>query len=87
MSPMRVALRDLVAAHLERDALEIEDRTELAALGSDSLDRVELTLQLEDTFGIEFDSAQELELRAVATFGELALLVERAAAEATRPRP
>lgn len=46
-------IRDLLAEHLEMDAEEITEETTFEDLGVDSLDTVEIMMEMEDEFGIE----------------------------------
>ena len=43
----------LLAQHLEMDESEISEATTFADLGVDSLDTVEIMMEMEDEFGIE----------------------------------
>jgi len=44
---------NLLADHLEMDASEITEATTFEDLGVDSLDTVEIMMEMEDEFGIE----------------------------------
>ena len=57
---------------LELDASEITPDSTFEALGIDSLDIVEMIMDLETELGIELD----LEDQKIATFGELAEFIE-----------
>ena len=57
---------------LELDASEIAPDSTFEALGIDSLDIVEMIMDLETELGIELD----LEDQKIATFGELAEFIE-----------
>ena len=46
-------LKELLAEHLEMDASEITEETTFEDLGVDSLDAVEIMMEMEDAFGIE----------------------------------
>ncbi len=51
-------IRDLLADHLEMDANEITMETTFEDLGVDSLDTVEIMMEMEDEFGIEIKPAE-----------------------------
>lgn len=51
-------IRDLLADHLEMDASEITMDTTFEDLGVDSLDTVEIMMEMEDEFGIEIKPAE-----------------------------
>lgn len=51
-------IRDLLADHLEMDAEEITEETTFEDLGVDSLDTVEIMMEMEDEFGIEIKPAE-----------------------------
>ena len=57
---------------LEIDASEITPASTFESLGIDSLDIVEMVMDLESELGIELD----LEDQKIATFGELAEFIE-----------
>ncbi len=46
-------IKELVADHLEIDAAEITDATTFQDLDADSLDTVEILMEIEDEFGVE----------------------------------
>ena len=50
------------------DVSSLKENDKLSALGLDSLDLVEVMLEIEDTLGIEFDSS---EIQDVATLGDV----------------
>ena len=60
------------AEHLELDASEITPDSTFESLGIDSLDVVEMIMDLETELGVEL----ELEDQQIATFGELAAFIE-----------
>lgn len=60
------------AKQLEIDASEITPDSTFESLGIDSLDVVEMVMDLENELGIEL----EMEDQKIATFGELAAFVE-----------
>jgi len=49
---------NLLADHLEMDASEITEATTFEDLGVDSLDTVEIMMEVEDEFGIEIKPAE-----------------------------
>ena len=57
---------------LELDAAEITPESTFESLGIDSLDVVEMVMDLENELGIEL----EMEDQKIATFGELADFIE-----------
>ena len=60
------------AKQLELDAAEITPDSTFESLGIDSLDIVEMVMDLESELGIEL----EMEDQKIATFGELADFIE-----------
>ncbi len=60
------------AKQLELDASEITPESTFESLGIDSLDIVEMVMDLESELGIELDMEDE----KIATFGELAAFIE-----------
>ena len=65
-------LVSFAAKQLELDAAEIAPDSTFESLGIDSLDIMELIMDLESELGIEL----ELEDQKVATFGELAEFID-----------
>ena len=57
---------------LELDAAEITRESTFESLGIDSLDVVEMVMDLENELGIEL----EMEDQTITTFGELATFIE-----------
>ena len=51
-------VKELLAEHLEMDAEEITETTTFEDLGVDSLDTVEIMMEMEDEFGIEIKAAE-----------------------------
>ena len=51
-------VKELLAEHLEMDAAEITEATTFENLGVDSLDAVEIMMEMEDEFGIEIKPAE-----------------------------
>ena len=49
---------ELLAEHLEMDKSEITEASTFEDLGIDSLDAVEIMMEMEDEFGIEIKPAQ-----------------------------
>ncbi len=60
------------AKQLDLDASEITPNSTFESLGIDSLDIVEMVMDLETELGVEL----EMEDQKIATFGELAAFVE-----------
>ena len=71
------AIAELIAERNECDIAEIQPDTKLADLGIDSLDTVEMLMNLEDKIGMEVELEEKVE-----TVGELAAYIERKVAEA-----
>ncbi len=46
---------EVLANHLEMDASEITEETTFADLGVDSLEAVEIMMEMEDEFGVEIN--------------------------------
>ena len=51
-------VKELLAEHLEMDAAEITEETTFEDLGVDSLDTVEIMMEMEDEFEIEIKAAE-----------------------------
>lgn len=51
-------VKELLADHLEMDVAEITDETTFEDLDVDSLDTVEIMMEMEDEFGIEIKSGE-----------------------------
>ncbi len=66
----------LIADRLECDVAEITEDSKFHDLGIDSLDTVELLMQLEDEIGMEVELDQKVE-----TVGELVAFIESKRAE------
>ena len=65
-------LVNYAAKQLELDASEITPESTFESLGIDSLDIVEMIMDLESELGVELD----LEDQKIATFGELADFID-----------
>ena len=65
-------LVNYAAKQLELDASEITPDSTFESLGIDSLDIVEMIMDLESELGVEL----EMEEQQIATFGELAAFIE-----------
>ena len=65
------AIAELVAERVEKDVSEITMDSKFQDLGIDSLDTVELLMNLEDKLGIEVELDQKVE-----TVGELVGFIE-----------
>ena len=61
----------LIADRLEMDETEIKEESTFKELGIDSLDTVELLMELEDELGISIELDEKVE-----TVGELAKFIE-----------
>ena len=70
------AIAELIAERNECDISEITPETTLEDLGIDSLDTVEMMMNLEDKIGVESELDEK-----VATVGELVEYIERKMAE------
>jgi len=62
----------LLAEHLDMEVSEITEDTTFEALGIDSLDTVELVMQLEEEVGVELELDEK-----ITTVGELATFVQK----------
>lgn len=62
----------MLAEKLECDAADIKPETEFSTLGIDSLDVMELLMNLEDAFGIEI----EMDDNKINTVSDLTKLIE-----------
>ncbi|MBQ4630733.1 MAG: acyl carrier protein [Clostridia bacterium] len=51
-------VKELLAEHLDIDTAEITEETTFEDLGVDSLDTVEIMMEMEDEFGIEIKPAE-----------------------------
>ena len=65
------AIAKLIAERNDCDASEIKPETKFADLGIDSLDTVEMLMNLEDEIGVEVELDQKVE-----TVGELVAFIE-----------
>ena len=65
------AIAELVAERVEKDVSEITMDSKFQDLGIDSLDTVELLMNLEDKLGIEVEPDQKVE-----TVGDLVAFIE-----------
>ena len=65
------AVAELIAEHNDCDASTITMESSFRELGIDSLDTVEMVMDLEDELGIELELEEK-----VATIGELVAFVE-----------
>ena len=66
-------VKKILADHLEMDENEITESTTLDDLGVDSLDAVEIIMELEDEFGIEIPDD---EVENVKTVGDIVKIIE-----------
>lgn len=67
-------VKEIVAGHLGVDLSDISNDSTLQSLGGDSLDEIEILINLEDVLGIEIDDD---EIEKVKTFGELVEFLHR----------
>ena len=65
-------LAKLLAEHLDVDANELKAETTFESLGIDSLDTVEMIMELEEELGVELELNEK-----VSTVGELAAFIEK----------
>lgn len=68
---IKKVVSEILSKRVDVSSLKEEDK--LAALGLDSLDLVEVMLEIEDQLHIEFDSS---EIGEVATLGDVLKLIE-----------
>lgn len=69
------AFRNIVAEHMGADvALITDSATFYGDLGAESLDVVELVMELEEEFGIEI---RDFEMEAAATVGQMLDIIRR----------
>ena len=66
------AIAELIADRIECEVSEITPESKIHDLGIDSLDTVELLMNLEDEIGIEIELDQKVE-----TIGDLDLFIQR----------
>ena len=77
---MLQVLRDKAVAVLEVEADQVqEDKSFVADLQVDSLSLVELTMDLEDTFGIELPEEELVDVKTIGAFVDV--LVAKVAAK------
>lgn len=65
------AIAKVIAERTDRDISEIKMESTFSELGIDSLDTVELVMNLEDEIGIEIELSQKVE-----TVGDLVAFIE-----------
>ena len=65
-------LKRRLAEHLDADIAEIKAEATFESLGIDSLDTVEMVMELEEELGVALELNEK-----VATVGELARLIEK----------
>jgi len=72
MNNVEDQLKKIVANHLGRNVEELDINNELINdLGGDSLDAVEITLAIEEQFGIKIQDAEYVELKTLREYAEL----------------
>lgn len=64
-------IANMIAEHIGCDVATIKEDTTFESLGIDSLDTVEMVMELEEELGIEIELEEKM-----ATVGELAKFVE-----------
>ena len=64
-------IASMLAEYKDMDVAGIGENTEFSALGIDSLDIVDIVMQLEDAFGVSIELDQ-----GIKTVGELAKLID-----------
>lgn len=64
-------IKEVIAEHLDMDASEITEATSFEDLGIDSLETVEIMMELEDELGIEISASE-----AGKTVGSLVSYIE-----------
>lgn len=62
---------NIIAERMDREVSEIKPESTFAELGIDSLDTVELLMEIEDAVGFEIELTEK-----VATVGELVAFIE-----------
>jgi acyl carrier protein len=67
-------LKKIIADHLEIDMGQVIDTASFADLGADSLAVIEITMALEEEFGIEINDD---DLESAKTVAEVAALIRR----------
>ena len=65
-------LAELLAEHLDVDASAIQAETSFESLGIDSLDTVEMIMELEELLGVELELDEK-----VTTVGELLAFIDK----------
>jgi len=72
MNNVEDQLKKIVANHLGRNVEELDINNELINdLGGDSLDAVEITLAIEEQFGIRIKDAEYVELKTLREYADL----------------
>ncbi len=66
-------VRQIIVSQFDLDAADVESTTSFTELGIDSIERVDLTLQLEKQFGIQLPDQR---VKTCKTIGELVNLVQ-----------
>lgn len=66
MSEIRTKVIDIIADRLSKDKAGITDASDLVAdLGADSLDVAEITMDLEDAFGVKIEEEKAQSLKNI----------------------
>ena len=87
MSEIRTKVIDIIADRLSKDKAGITDASDLVAdLGADSLDVAEITMDLEDAFGVKIEEEKGKQLLMVGGAASLSTLVSGLNALGVTPR-
>ncbi len=79
VSEIRTKVIDIIADRLSRDKATITDGSDLVAdLGADSLDVAEVTMDLEDAFGVKIE---EEKAQSLKTIGDIVKAIEEKVAK------
>jgi acyl carrier protein len=79
VSEIRTKVIDIIADRLSRDKATITDGSDLIAdLGADSLDVAEVTMDLEDAFGVKIEEERAQSLK---TIGDIVKAIEEKVAK------
>ncbi len=79
VSEIRTKVIDIIADRLSRDKATITDGSDLVAdLGADSLDVAEVTMDLEDAFGVKIE---EEKAQSLKTLGDIVKAIEEKVAK------
>jgi len=77
---------EIIGTQLQRDPRDFTPTTDLEQEGVESLDVIEITFALEETFGIDIPlNANNASAVPMRTIGEIVTLVDKLKAEQVRP--